>query len=522
MALAALPQSVSDSAQDAAAELASFGDSVREVVAAWDRYCRCDGSTTEFPRLQFGMLGSQSSGKSRLLCLLTKGKITFESENTGTRCPVVIMFQSSAATESFHFGKQDTDSGMKSGTLKEAVKFVEDHMRDLGESMDEKEIYVRIKGPKHLTFSIVDLPGFVPVNLDKAEKLNPIIKRMYSNYLKRDHFIPIVLAAIPHGHFDKDAIVSDLKTIRQETGMEDKHCRRAVLFIAKIDLAKPNLKAKPHQFEVYKGNAIEAGFSGEHIVFASLLPECLDPRNSDPEVPPNAAWELQSSYFRDRVSILEAEHLPKFLAHCGLAPGVHNIGMKDFYRLIDQALTQFVASNLAEIIMLLKKRFATLKQEAQQLTDSTSEIFSIKDLVTDYIILFKNTLLGTAGADMPEDMQQHVNRILKRYPGLVNKRKLITLQASIKNRLKHSLKTQAKHFRQRHPDEMVTDFLFSSNVKKKLREDGGHVINKYFRARVYGEACLLRLFKRTLFAILAEEKVEFDYGDICSFGGRAS
>jgi len=126
----------------------------------------------DFPMPQFILIGKQSVGKSRLIEALAGEVFNFTSGTLGSRRPTVLEFRNVASVQGSRWYVRDPESNQwQERPVSEVMNIVGRAHEELGMSVTNVPIYVRIESPGCVDVQIVDLPGFRDFALDDSKKV---------------------------------------------------------------------------------------------------------------------------------------------------------------------------------------------------------------------------------------------------------------------------------------------------------------------------------------------------------------
>jgi len=125
----------------------------------------------DFPMPQFILIGKQSVGKSRLIEALAGETFNFISGTLGSRRPTVLEFRNVASEKkSRWFVRDRATMQWNEHPIQQVMQLVGDAHEELGETVSQEPVAVRIQSPACVDMQIVDLPGFRDFALDSSKQ----------------------------------------------------------------------------------------------------------------------------------------------------------------------------------------------------------------------------------------------------------------------------------------------------------------------------------------------------------------
>eukprot|EP00913_Durusdinium_trenchii_P008037 g7536.t1 len=126
----------------------------------------------DFPMPQFILIGKQSVGKSRLIEALAGETFNFISGTLGSRRPTILEFRNVVGSKASRWFVRDRQTGhWNEHEVSKVMQLVGDAHEELGETVSQEPICVRVQSPSCVDMQIVDLPGFRDFALDQIEEL---------------------------------------------------------------------------------------------------------------------------------------------------------------------------------------------------------------------------------------------------------------------------------------------------------------------------------------------------------------
>eukprot|EP00441_Pelagodinium_beii_P042627 CAMPEP_0197628104 /NCGR_PEP_ID=MMETSP1338-20131121/6514_1 /TAXON_ID=43686 ORGANISM="Pelagodinium beii, Strain RCC1491" /NCGR_SAMPLE_ID=MMETSP1338 /ASSEMBLY_ACC=CAM_ASM_000754 /LENGTH=727 /DNA_ID=CAMNT_0043199007 /DNA_START=37 /DNA_END=2220 /DNA_ORIENTATION=+ len=125
----------------------------------------------DFPMPQFILIGKQSVGKSRLIEALAGETFNFISGTLGSRRPTVLEFRHNATEKASRWYVRDRKTlQWNEHPISTVMQLVGDAHEELGETVSNEPICVRIQSPNCVDMQMVDLPGFRDFALDSSKQ----------------------------------------------------------------------------------------------------------------------------------------------------------------------------------------------------------------------------------------------------------------------------------------------------------------------------------------------------------------
>jgi len=125
----------------------------------------------DFPMPQFILIGKQSVGKSRLIEALAGETFNFISGTLGSRRPTVLEFRNMSSEKGSRWFVRDRKTNQwGEHKVQEVMKIVGDAHEELGDSVSEEPLYVRLESPHCVDMQITDLPGFRDFAVDSSKQ----------------------------------------------------------------------------------------------------------------------------------------------------------------------------------------------------------------------------------------------------------------------------------------------------------------------------------------------------------------
>jgi len=183
---------------------------------------------TDFPMPQFILIGKQSVGKSRLIESLAGEPFSFVSGTLGSRRPTILEFRNvpSQAQSRWFVRDRKTLSWGEYPTSK-VMEMVGQSHEELGETVSEDPICVRVESESCVDMQIVDLPGFRDFAVDAAkQELSAKIADLVGGFMKQKQNVMLCV--------EQASDAANMSTLARCREMDPKF-ERTVLIRNKLD-----------------------------------------------------------------------------------------------------------------------------------------------------------------------------------------------------------------------------------------------------------------------------------------------
>jgi len=329
----------------------------------------------DFPIPQFILIGKQSVGKSRLIEALAGEQFNFTSGTLGSRRPTVLEFRNVPGLESSRWWVRNrTTNAWSQHPVLEVMKIIGDAHNELGETVTDIPVWVRIESPSCVDMQIVDLPGFRDFAVDPAkQQLSKRIEEMVMNFMKDKRNVMLCVEQASDA-----ANMSTLAKCRDQ----DPRLERTILIRNKLDKYYNDLTAGNVNNWVDGFGDIPKGL----MRFALTLPF-----SSDGDTVPNFAGMRAEMSKKDVAKMRELSLGGKFM---------EGIGFENFAKFMEKKIEALFVDAIGPVMTNLKnlqeerqKRDSDLKTEVQE-TDPHRILHTTRDCGASFATALTHVMEG--------------------------------------------------------------------------------------------------------------------------------
>jgi GTP-binding protein EngB required for normal cell division len=181
----------------------------------------------DFPMPQFILIGGQSVGKSRLIESLAGEQFNFISGTLGSRRPTVLEFRNVQGTESKWYYLDKESGQWQQRPTSQVLEIVSKAHNDLGASISEEAVNLRIESASCVDMQIVDLPGYRGFARDEAaSQLCMQIENLNSKFLSDSRNVILCV--------EEAGDAANLWALRKVTEVDPEY-KRTILIRNKLD-----------------------------------------------------------------------------------------------------------------------------------------------------------------------------------------------------------------------------------------------------------------------------------------------
>eukprot|EP00929_Paragymnodinium_shiwhaense_P008398 TRINITY_DN112356_c0_g1_i1.p1 TRINITY_DN112356_c0_g1~~TRINITY_DN112356_c0_g1_i1.p1 ORF type:complete len:769 (-),score=208.65 TRINITY_DN112356_c0_g1_i1:125-2431(-) len=326
------------------------------------------------PMPQFILLGNQSVGKSRLIEALAGETFNFVSGTLGSRRPTVLEFRNvSARSKSKWFMRsRDAQQLWIEMSLSKLVEEVGKAHEELGESISDEPIYVRIESPTCVDMQIVDLPGFRDFALDDSKKaLSSRIQELVLTFMRDMNNIMLCV--------EQAGDASTMSTLQKCREIDPKF-ERTILIRTKLDkyygdLSRANINQWVQGFEDLPTDMTRPYRFSVTLPFWSEGQSC-----------PKPFAQMREEASQEDVMVMKQKGLSE--------ANLRFIGFKNFAAHMEKVIEMKFSESIGPVLTSLTKlRMEAVKDsEALQMAYSETDPLRILNTVRDCGISFATAL----------------------------------------------------------------------------------------------------------------------------------
>mmetsp|Transcript_3651 Transcript_3651/g.6439 ORF Transcript_3651/g.6439 Transcript_3651/m.6439 type:complete len:728 (-) Transcript_3651:51-2234(-) len=330
----------------------------------------------DFPMPQFILIGKQSVGKSRLIEALAGETFNFISGTLGSRRPTVLEFRHNATEKASRWYVRDRKTlQWNEHPISTVMQLVGDAHEELGETVSNEPICVRIQSPNCVDMQMVDLPGFRDFALDSSKQdLCNRIEELVKSFMRDPR--NVMLCVEQCGDAATMATLGKCREI-------DRDFRRTILVRTKLDKYFSDLTSE----NVNKWVDGFGDLPDTLVRFALTLPWWKDGTSC-----PKNFVELRDEFNKIDTEQMQQKQLrPQYL---------ETIGFKSFASFMEKKIEHMFADAITPVLDNLKELKAKNASKEQSLvtefeeTDPHRILHTTRDCGTSFASALKEVMEG--------------------------------------------------------------------------------------------------------------------------------